>query len=109
MVAPRPDYIFMGEINSTCGCAGTIGKAIVNVVLPTHDQLALQSLGITVGKQIAANQMTIANLDTAIKNLPAHLRLQIPAIQGVLSSTEQRTRRIWWASSDSPISEDCPH
>ncbi len=94
-VSPPPDYVFMGEINSTCGCAGTIGRAVVNVVLPTHDQLALQSLGISVGKQMAQNQVTMANLDLATKNLPARFNLQIPAIEGALFSAKQQTRRIW--------------
>ncbi len=94
-VSPPPDYVFMGEINSTCGCAGAIGRAVVNVVLPTHDQLALQSLGISVGKQMAQNQVTMANLDTAIKNLPARFNLHIPAIEGAFFSTKQETRRIW--------------
>ena len=94
-VSPPPDYVFMGEINSTCGCSGAIGRAVVNVVLPTHDQLALQSLGISVGKQIAQNQMTIANLDTAIKNLPARFHSQIPVMEGALLSAKEETRRIW--------------
>ena len=92
---PLPNYVFIGNINSTCGCNGEIGRAVVNVVLPTHDQLALQSLGISVGKQLAQNQMTIANLDQAIKKLPIRFASKTPAIEKSIGSLKDYTRRIW--------------
>ena len=95
---PHPDYVFIGDINSTCGCQGEIGRAVVNVVLPTHDQLALQSLGISVGKQLAINQMTLANLDSEIKKLPLRFSKNLPVLDKSIQAVQHDSRRIWCAA-----------
>jgi hypothetical protein len=93
--APQPDYVFIGDINSTCSCGGQVSHAVVNVVLPTHDQLALQSLGISVGKQLAANQLTIAKLDGEIKRLPLRFSRKIPSLSHSMEFIKDSSRQLW--------------